>query len=377
MLFPSTLGLEGSATVMASRTVTIAELMKNAGYRTLCYIPNPSMKKRLNFGQGFDVYDDKIFFVRHFRSWESQSVINERVTRWFRRNRGKPFFIYIHSCDVHAPYSPPAPYDTMFYERAREASGGGVPVTPMRAITDAEYERMHGYQRLPDDNNDLEYYKALYDGEVRYTSDKLRELLAEMRALGIADETVFFVSADHGEGFLEHGEWDHGHHAYDEVVRVPIIMSPPHGARTDWPRGRVIRAPVHTFDISATILDLAGIPPEPEFQAKSFLPVLRGDVVNVWEYSFTDAEDARALRNARWKLIQDRKSGEEMLFDLEADSIEAVNLVAADTLTAGDLRRKMAAIVKANEMLAQGGFMEEKDLDAETLEQLKGLGYIK
>ena len=66
LLFPSTLGLAGSSTVMASRTVTIAELMKNAGYSTLCYIPNPSMKKRLNFGQGFDVYDDKIFFARIF-----------------------------------------------------------------------------------------------------------------------------------------------------------------------------------------------------------------------------------------------------------------------------------------------------------------------
>ena len=93
--------------------------------------------------------------------------------------------------------------------------------------------------------------------------------------------------------------------------------------------------------------------------------------------SFTDAEDARALRNARWKFIQSRTSGEEMLFDLEADSVEAVNLAAADTLTAGSLRRKMAAIVKANELLAQGGFMEEKDLDPETIEQLKALGYIK
>ena len=46
-------------------------------------------------------------------------MINERLTRWFRSNRGKPYFIYIQSCDVHAPYSPPAPYDTMFYERAR------------------------------------------------------------------------------------------------------------------------------------------------------------------------------------------------------------------------------------------------------------------
>lgn len=368
LLYPSTLGMASTLTSMAPRTVTIAELMKNAGYQTLAYIPNPSMKKRLNFDQGFDVYDDKIFYVRNFRSWESMSVINERVLGWLRGNRGRRFFIYIHSCDAHAPYSPPPPYDTMFHDPAREETARNA-----RPITDAEYARMHGYQRLDGDGGDLNYYVGLYDGEVRYTDDKLSELLAEMRALGVADNTVFFFSADHGEGFLEHGEWDHGHHAYDEVIRVPLIMTAPE-ARF---RGATIAPPVHTFDMSATVLDLADVSGVPEFQAKSMMPLLRGDTASAWEYSFIESDDVRALRNARWKFIQDRESGAEMLFDLVADSSESVNLAASDTLVAGDLRRKMAALVKANEMLGQLGFMETSDLDAETVEQLKALGYIK
>jgi len=367
LLYPSTLGMASTLTMMSPRTLTIAELMKNAGYQTLAYIPNPSMKKRLNFDQGFDVYDDKIFYVRKFRSWESMSVINERVLDWLRGNRGRRFFIYIHSCDAHAPYSPPPPYDTMFYDPASEETA-----REARPITDEEYARMHGYQRLDGDRGDLNYYKGLYDGEVRYTDDKLGELLAEMRRLGVAENTVFFFSADHGEGFLEHGEWDHGHHAYDEVIHVPLIMTAPEAGV----RGSKIVPPVHTFDMSATVLDLAGVPAAPEFQAKSMMPLLRGEAAP-WEYSYIESDDVRALRSPRWKFIQDRESGEEMLFDLAADSAEYTNLVAADTLVAGDLRRKMAAIVKGNEMLGQLGFMEASDLDAETVEQLKALGYIK
>ncbi|MFN0151403.1 MAG: sulfatase-like hydrolase/transferase [bacterium] len=368
LLYPSTLGMASTLTMMSPRTLTVAELMKNAGYQTLAYIPNPSMKKRLNFDQGFDVYDDKIFYVRKFRSWESMSVINERVLDWFRGNRGRRFFIYIHSCDAHAPYSPPPPYDTMFYDPSREETA-----RQARPITEAEYARMHGYQRLDGDRGDLNYYKGLYDGEVRYTDDKLGELLAEMRRLNVAEKTIFFFSADHGEGFLEHGEWDHGHHAYDEVIHVPLIMTAP-DARF---RGSKIVPPVHTFDMSATVLDLAGVPLAPEFQAKSMMPLVRGDSTPVWEYSYIESDDVRALRSPQWKFIQDRQSGEEMLFDLAADSAEYTNLVAADTLVAGDLRRKMAAIVKGNEMLGQLGFMETSDLDAETIEQLKALGYIE
>jgi arylsulfatase A-like enzyme len=363
LLSPSALGIEGETTKMAPRPVTLAELLKNAGYRTLCYIPNPSMRLPLNYGQGFDVYDDKIFYRRRFRSWESQSVINERMLRWFERNRDKPYFVYIHNCDVHGPYSPPPPYDRMFYDENAE----------IRPISEGEYDMMHGYQRIREDRNDLNYYIALYDGELRYVDTKLRELLDGMKSLGLADNTVLFISADHGEQFLEHGRWDHGRDAYDPVVRVPLIMHDPREPCD----GLTIEAPVHTFDISATVLDLAGVPAEPEHQANSLMPLVTGEVDRTWEYSFIDSEDCRALRNERWKFIADLKHGDEMLFDLAADPGELVNLVGVDTTQAGELRRKMAAIVAANSSIAQGGFLEYHELDAESIEQLKALGYIE
>lgn len=363
LLSPSALGVGSETTKMASRAVTLAELLKNEGYRTLCFIPNPSMRKPLNFGQGFDVYDDKIFYRRNFRSWESQSVINERMLRWFERNRDKPYFVYIHNCDVHGPYSPPAPFDRMFYDEAAE----------IRPISEGEYDMMHGYQRIRDDRTDLNYYIALYDGELRYVDTKLRELLSGMQSLGVADKTVLFISADHGEQFLEHGRWDHGRDAYDPVVHVPLIMHDPR----DLCYGLTIEAPVHTFDISATVLDLAGVPAEPEHQAKSLMPLVTGEADRTWEYSFIDSEDARALRNECWKFIEDRKYGFEMLFDLAADPGELENLVDVDTAQADELRRKMAAIVAANAIIAQGGFLEPHALDAESIEQLKALGYIE
>jgi len=134
------------------------------------------------------------------------------------------------------------------------------------------------------DYNDLNYYVSQYDGEIRYIDDQIKDLLTNMKDLGVLDNTIVFLTADHGGAFLEHGEWRHGSTLYDEMIHVPLIVKLPQGGT----RGVRIDSPVHTFDISATVLDIVSIEPQINIQAKSLLPLINGDVENLWVYTFCE-----------------------------------------------------------------------------------------
>jgi arylsulfatase A-like enzyme len=119
---------------------------------------------------------------------------------------------------------------------------------------------------------DREHVLALYDGEIRFTDDNLGAILGELRARGMLENTLVVVTADHGEEFFEHGQKGHQKTLFDEVVRVPLVMS--------WPRrldaGRVVRDQVRTIDLMPTLLDAAGARDLPRMQGRSLLPLARG-----------------------------------------------------------------------------------------------------
>jgi arylsulfatase A-like enzyme len=112
---------------------------------------------------------------------------------------------------------------------------------------------------------------AQYDREIRYTDDELRRLFRTIDDLELAENTVFILSSDHGEAFLEHGVLGHGSRLDDEAVRVPLMF---------WGKGiaagRRIGVPVAHVDLMPTILDLLGIPQPPALEGLSLVSLLRG-----------------------------------------------------------------------------------------------------
>lgn len=373
MSFPSVHGIVEHVDVLSDKFFTLAELLKDAGYATLAYIPNPNMKKRYNVNQGFDVYDDQILYQRYLgisktERYETASKINRKVIKWVENNPGKKFFLFMHYTDVHAPYLPPPSYKTMFYKEQPQ-------LRPEQRISKAAYDKMNSYMRLSNDNDDLNYYLAQYDAEIRYTDDQLQKLLTKLRELGVLDNTIIFLTADHGEAFFEHGEWEHGGTLHDEMTHVPLIAHFPGGKF----RGKKIEVPVLTFDISATILDELKITPPTPIQARSFLPLLTGESSRVWEFAYIENIDKkmRALRNEEWKFIQDDAALTEELYHLREDPQEKNNLVSERKDQVALFREKLNTIKKYNDLLSRGRKVQKRDLDEETLEQLRSLGYIK
>ena len=121
-----------------------------------------------------------------------------------------PFFLYVHYIDPHFPYRPPAPWDASFDHRKDPPRRAGN-VDPVAL---AAPERREWLARTLDQ----------YDGEILYADHHVGRLLKGLEAQGLLKNSLVIVTADHGEEFYDHGGIGHGRTAYEEVLRVPLLM---------------------------------------------------------------------------------------------------------------------------------------------------------
>jgi len=358
--------------VLSDEYKTLAETLKERGYVTAAFVPNPSLHRAFNFDQGFDLYDDDFQIgVRGAQDYETASRINARTLRWLHDNRGKPFFAYLHYRDVHAPYVPPPPYDRMF-----DKPGAG------RPLSEAEYKTQPPDVRRPRRYRDLDSYVEQYDGEIRYTDDHLARFLETLAKEGFLENTAIFLTADHGESFLEHGSWTHGTGLYEELMRVPLLLVLPGEKHA----GKRIEAPVQTTDLYPTVLDLLDAPIPPELQGKSLFEAIEGSA-DPGRPVFGEALVSRghrprnfgtfvAVRTGGWKLIYNRRSRSGELYNLKEDPGEARNLVDREPERARDLLRLIAAHDRENAKRSHR-IRGTEELPEDVVEGLKSLGYVR
>jgi arylsulfatase A-like enzyme len=142
-----------------------------------------------------------------------------------------------------------------------------------------------------------------------------RDLVADLKQMGIYDATAIVLISDHGDEFFDHGSVGHGHSLYQELIDVPMeIRFPPR-----MPEGKRVAQSVEVIDLTPTLLDLAGIDPGEEEQGQSLLPIAADDGPEMARpaESFHDGA-IRSLRLGRWKLIL-WAGGRLQLYDLAAD----------------------------------------------------------
>lgn len=363
--------------VLPQRFATLAELLTARGYRTAAWCPNPSLDRKLGHAQGWQSYDDEIMEDTGgpaWQRWETATAINAAALPWIAEKPRQPFLAWLHYRDVHGPYVPPPPYDTMF------------PAKTKRAMSPAEVAARPGYLTLAGDGNDLQYYVSRYDGDTRYADDKIAGLLAELDRRGVLANTVVVVTADHGEAFLDHGQWNHDETLYQEELHVPLVIVRP-GTRP-----RVVERVVSSLDLFPTLLELAGAPPVPS-DGQSLVPLLDGDDARYTRQRAHSESRGRwgsiqqATRDARWKVVFNDSLAAWFLgsplelYDLRADPGERHDL--ADTergraiLLADDHRMVAAA------PLAPGSLAERQPPEAppgklapDLARKLESLGYV-
>src|SRR3954469_10205540 len=315
---------------------TLAGTLHSAGYSTGAVVASAVLDSRFGLNSGFDFYYDHFDFNRlaetNLDSMERPgNEVMDQALGWLRTHAAKPFFLWVHLYDPHAPYNPPAPFNATYKD------------TP-------------------------------YDGEIAFADQQVGRLLGFLRSHNLYSGTTILLSGDHGESLGEHGEKTHGFFIYDADVHVPLIFKSAGAIQ----QSTVIGKPVSLVDVMPTLLSAAGIQVPNGVQGRSLLPLLKSaDADRSALYSETylprihfDWSEVRGLRANDFHFIDGPKPE---LYDLAQDPHELTNLYAQRSAVAGEMHGKLAQTIQANTPSAE--LAEKTSLDPAMAERLKSLGY--
>jgi len=370
---------------------TLPMRLEAAGYRTGAFTANAFLPVVPGMMLGFQerasshpillvdngYFNQMPFLSDMFRAWFPSLVdirphnttrdLDHYARAFVRRHRDKPFYLYIHYIDPHAPYDPP------------EA---------LRRVTEGPWPFFHPYvggeawgipilgQNFAVAPPDREYVRSLYEGEITYIDGfvgRIRDALAEA---GLEDSTYFCFTSDHGEELWDHGKWGHGQSLYEEQLRVPLILSGPSIAP------RAIAEPVSALHLVPTLAELLGVEPAGIWRGRSLVPVLRGEAdLPADEPVFALGTSNSSTENpqhmvivGRHKLIRmDGVGGGVTLFDLEADPGELRDIAAAHP----DVVARLTQLL--DEWLASFSpyfDVTEVEFNREMEQGLEGMGYL-
>ncbi|MGV3721787.1 MAG: sulfatase [Actinomycetota bacterium] len=184
--------------------------------------------------------------------WRNGEEVTARALDLLREaaGRSQPFFLFLHYWDPHTPYLPPPPFDRMFY--------GGDEKDPAHRSMDAVWASpwfFNYFSEWMGGVRDIEFVKAQYDAGIAYSDACLAHVFNRLGELGLWDDTLILVQADHGEELDEHGCWFDHHGLYDTNVRVPLVVRFP-GARH---AGRVVPELLSLVDLAPAVLSSLGL----------------------------------------------------------------------------------------------------------------------
>ena len=322
--YPPAHGVRSRSDLFVRAVPRLPELLQAAGYRTAAVSTIGNVSSPMGFAVGFDrfvdLYKEPSLVsqreVSNTGAWklyfeEDTTVVlplaedvNEAALPWLAEQTAgvangngkqpaapeRPWFLFLWVLDPHDPYYPPPGYDR-WLDPAYTGKIDGSAESVRRV-------------RTPDD---IQRLVDLYDGEIAYTDAQFGLLVQQLKAQGQYDDTLIVVAGDHGEAFGEHGDFVHGHLAYEEIMRVPLIVKFPAGFALS---ADATDALAQLVDIAPTVLDTLGLGQLAEgMQGVSLLPAaIAGETPRTMVYSETQASTANqrllAVRDERWKYLR-------------------------------------------------------------------------
>jgi arylsulfatase A-like enzyme len=377
---------------LAPELRTLAQRLNAVGYATGAFIANPLAGDLTDLNRG---YTDYIL-----REDLDEPARLADVSGFLDRVGDNPFLLYLHTMEPHEPHTTPPRFVARF---------GQFSTDQLTAYHEAML-RYYGYRHAdwklgkPLGTNDytaeqdsaMAYFVNLgdavdlvYDAAVLHASSNVGNIVSMLKERKLWDQAIFIFLSDHGEELGEHGGWFHGQSLYEELARVPLVMHFPGGEFG----GRRITAPVSLVDLMPTVLDYLGRGELCEgCRGVSLLPLLRGIVqlpqqqpnilgmrfnrVNYyrpWKESRGDVNVM--LRNDQWKGIWNAELDSLELYDLRLDYGELSDISAEQTQLARSMRQRGESWLQdCSDHATQPEEVEE--IDAETEERLRALGYF-
>jgi choline-sulfatase len=343
-LYPQRLGVRDNADFrLPAAETTLAEHLKAQGYATAASVGTTILAGELGLSQGFDRYDEPNSPARN-ASDSAAPVHLERIVERTAANvvsdaiesvnrmKDRPFFLWVHVFDPHAPYMPPPAFRARFAGR-------------------------------------------LYDGEIASVDAELGRLLSHLRSQGLLERTVIAATADHGESLGEHGEDTHGLLIYDSTIKVPLIVR-----YTAKIRGGTRYAGLTSgVDLAPTLVELMGLPPMTSTQGHGIAAGLSGGSVAEREPVYVESlygeraygwAPLYALRSSNEKYIG---APERELYNLARDPGETRNLASQLASEAASWARQLGKVAEAMGPADSGAAVA---MSSEQRERIASLGYI-
>lgn len=312
-------GYGKSHPVLLDFNPTLAEVLKGAGYGTTAVVDNANVAAQHGYARGFDRYRET-WLTRENLPTEmdrTRAITADGVAFLEKAPEDRPFFLWLHYVNPHAPYTPPAPFDTAFQDA--EARGG-----PRLRVVDGFVGGVRKEWAIPGQDR-LGYYVAQYDGEIATVDQEVGKVLDALDRSRAAARTLVVVTSDHGESLGEHDYFfDHGQDVFDPSLRIPLIVAMPGAAG-----GTRTSVLASTLDLVPTVLDAVKVSYPPDLAGSSLLPALRGGALIGRDRLF--ARNDRNLStsfDSRLKVVALPTDADlrYQLFDRSADPAETMDL---------------------------------------------------
>jgi arylsulfatase A-like enzyme len=380
----------GGYSPLPENKTTLAEVLQSRGYKTVAIHSTPLLSRFYGYDRGFDIFYDGMLskddssikksllnrfldkgeflndimnffqsikipkriqyyfqvafytkFISRKEYYENAKTLLQKAFRWLKKYKlnknKKPYFLWVHLMEPHDPYFP--------YNRFLKKVNAD-----RLTIDEIKYIREH-----PEYMEILREYKMtskllnLYDAEIRFLDARLKRFF---RKLNRKDRrwlknTITIFTADHGEEFDDHGMYGHQAQLYDEILRVPLIIISNELKKIKRKSNKNIDTMVSMRDLAPTILELLGLPPEENFDGKSFSDLILSKEreeneidYGIFSESFHKGKITRfsssnrdstigriiSYRTPKWKYIINDECMEEQLFDLKNDPKELHNI---------------------------------------------------
>ena len=313
--------------------LTVAEILRPRGYATLAVTGGAYLSPWSGLHQGFDRYASWRDRRREREGAELATHV-DLARQWLREVSDRPFFLFFHTYEVHAPYVAREPFFSRFNQSGLELPKAGIDLSGAGMARESGFVSVHtpiwgrpsrgrplGDGALPP--TALPLLDALYDSGIAYMDQELSRLFATLTELGLDRRTMVIVTSDHGEALGERGLAGHAY-LYDMNLRVPLLVALPNGRHA----GQRIGAQVESIDIVPTVLEELGLPPPAAADGRSLLPLLSGQPAGerrAWSYAAQsnhgialrlDANLKYVFNNNAWAPAQ----GQETLLRIDRES---------------------------------------------------------
>jgi arylsulfatase A-like enzyme len=376
-LYPAEHAVYPPDAVLSRRLLTLPEVFRGNGFRTAGHAEGGYMEGHYGFARGFEEFTSETSVEgseTRRKSWDAVRRTFGRGLEFLRRlDESAPFFLFLHSYAVHAPYDPPERYRSLYWPGSPPPGA-----QPADGPVFVAFNRGEGQITA----EAREYYRALYDAQINATDDVVKDFFADLDELGLAQDVTVVLTSDHGEEFLEHGKMAH-EQVYHECLHVPLLVLQP-GQR----QAQRVSALVRSIDIAPTLYDLAGLPEEarPRVSGRSLAPLIRGASPPRAQEAYAEAFVSRdralyrqSRRGSLFVLVQREISAEgalppsrSELFDLASDRLQRRDLSQAQPARTRELVERLQTY-----RWQASAPPDRQTPSGEQQERLRALGYVE